>query len=706
MAQAKNKLAQWFRVVRRVVVTFSALIVILVFMLVIAYQTLPVRQLHWAGWSFSLQQMHLNEVSFQTGQGQLWWDVRIRGLEITWRGWPLPALKLQQLQLAPQFSGNLPEPSTIHSEPTPATPFQLPSFPELNLPQWLPEQIEIAQLQLQLPCQGRIQLCQLQGSLQSDRTADDTRITIAAQGDGQQLNLQLEFMTAGSLVRQIHIKQLGLQLDVKALADANWVAGLPPGFAPETIQMQIAGNWQSESLQLNLQQPLHVRFRYKQPGHTTSVQLEAAMLTLDKGQLTCVLPVWQQCQFAVGGAAQLKQFAHSMLETSDWRWQGRAQGTLSELQLTGTIENPQSLKLSYEGRLSPSALSLQWQLADVFLLAGNPLQIMKFWPDLLELQRGKISARGELQLQFATGRFQHIRVLTTLNEVAGLYDRTAFSGLTTEGTLEGDATTFALQLAPLQLGRLQHGFEMGPLRLEAHYRGEWATPDRGEVRLTAAQLGIFGGQLAVAPVQFKLQQAAVEFQVAVQQIQLAALLQQHPSAKLFGEGVISGTIPLRYLQTSPLQGDTAKSSGGHAGKAAATSLAQWQVLGGQLQAEPPGGRLQYQYQPQPGQKPSGMDVAWQALDDFRYQTLASAVEFTPEGKLLLQVKLHGFNPKLQQGRPVHFNIHLEEDLPALLTSLQLSGQISDKVRQRIQMKLQQQSKPKTAQQTGNAIEQP
>ena len=54
-------------------------------------------------------------------------------------------------------------------------------------------------------------------------------------------------------------------------------------------------------------------------------------------------------------------------------------------------------------------------------------------------------------------------------------------------------------------------------------------------------------------------------------------------------------------------------------------------------------------------------------------------------------KYHEFNPMLQQGRPVHFNINVEEDLPALLTSLQLFGQISDKVRQRIQQNIQRQN---------------
>jgi hypothetical protein len=193
--------------------------------------------------------------------------------------------------------------------------------------------------------------------------------------------------------------------------------------------------------------------------------------------------------------------------------------------------------------------------------------------------------------------------------------------------------------------------------------------------------------------------------LAVEKIQLAELLKQHPSAQMAGDGVLSGTIPLHFLQpitTAPVTQTLplTASSKAEAAKSPLSStanhqaIAQWQILGGSLSAEAPGGRLQYQYQPVAGKEPAGMDLAWQALSDFRYQTLATAVELQPNGKVLLQIKLHGYNPKLQQGRPVHFNINVEEDLPALLTSLQLSGQISDRVRQRIQQKIQQQQAAK------------
>jgi len=39
------------------------------------------------------------------------------------------------------------------------------------------------------------------------------------------------------------------------------------------------------------------------------------------------------------------------------------------------------------------------------------------------------------------------------------------------------------------------------------------------------------------------------------------------------------------------------------------------------------------------------------------------------------------------GRPINFSINLEEDIPALLTSLQLSDRVSETIQRRVQERL-------------------
>jgi hypothetical protein len=653
---------------------------------------LPVRQMQWSGITIGWQQLRLAELSFQTGQDAQWWDVRVQQLEIGWRGWPLPFAGAQQLQLMPVITTPAAEPATSPAVASAASAeFQLPGWPDITIPNWLPQRLQISALLLQLPCRAPRQLCQLTGSFETSRDAGKQDIDLQLQGDGQQVQLQLDLRLQQLQLTRINIRQLAIHLDLKALADAAWIPGLPAGLLPENIQAQLAGYWQADELQLTLLQPMQVEFSYQAPtAPNAGVQLASARLRVESGQLQCMQIRWQQCQLQLDATAELQQFQHPLLAASDWQWHVQALGQLTALKLSGSLQNPQALKVTYQATLSPSALTLQWQLADLFFLAGNPLQIIQLWPELLQLQRGKMSATGELQLQLPSGQLNQVIVNAQLNELYGIYDRTTFGGVSTLLSLEGDPRSFTLKLPELSLKQLSHGFQAGPARAAGQYRADWSAPRDGEVRLTQAQMGIFGGQLALEQMQFKLQQPSIEFRFAVQQIQLAELLKQYPSGQLLGDGVMSGIIPLRYQQM-PVVGPLPQSAGQKITTTSGQTLAQWQVAGGSLHAEAPGGRLQYQYQALPGQTASGLDLAWQALSDFRYQTLASTVELQPDGKVLLQVKLHGFNPKQQQGRPVHFNMNVEEDLPALLTSLQLSGKISDLVRQRIQQKIQQQA---------------
>ena len=83
----------------------------------------------------------------------------------------------------------------------------------------------------------------------------------------------------------------------------------------------------------------------------------------------------------------------------------------------------------------------------------------------------------------------------------------------------------------------------------------------------------------------------------------------------------------------------------------------------------------------------GMKIVMQALQNFHFSVLSAGVSYSKEGQLLLALKLEGNNPDFEKGRAVNFSINLEENLPAMITSLQLSGQVSELVKKRVQQRL-------------------
>jgi hypothetical protein len=75
------------------------------------------------------------------------------------------------------------------------------------------------------------------------------------------------------------------------------------------------------------------------------------------------------------------------------------------------------------------------------------------------------------------------------------------------------------------------------------------------------------------------------------------------------------------------------------------------------------------------------------LSDFHYTQLSAQVTLEPTGKLLLGFTLNGQNPSVQNARPIHLNVNIEEHLPTLLRSLQITNQVNEVIQKRIEQNL-------------------
>ena len=117
---------------------------------------------------------------------------------------------------------------------------------------------------------------------------------------------------------------------------------------------------------------------------------------------------------------------------------------------------------------------------------------------------------------------------------------------------------------------------------------------------------------------------------------------------------------------------------------------------GKVFARAPGGHLQFR---SAGLRDYGaanpaLQLVVQALDDFQFDQLDSDLSYDEDGKLQLALHLSGRNPAIEEGRLINFNIHLEENLPALITSLQLSERVSETIRERVRERVEgKSSKP-------------
>lgn len=376
-----------------------------------------------------------------------------------------------------------------------------------------------------------------------------------------------------------------------------------------------------------------------------------------------------QLVFAGPAALQAARLQQAYLKPQGWRWQATVQGDQRQLSLRGPLSADSGLKLELQLRhAAGQPLRFEARLEELFLRAGNPLAgTLADWPPLLEIGDGRV--QGTASGQFGAAQALQLSLALQTTDLGGIYDRSEFSGLTGRASLRLEQDRLSLELPDLQVRQFNPGLPLGPLRASGRYDADPERPAQGQASWQPAELGLLGGHLRLAAGQWTPSRPSPSFDLRLENLQLAELLRAYPAEGLSGTGSLDGNLPLRFSAAGVL------------------------IEGGRLTARPPGGRLGFRNAriAALARRNPNMQLVASALDDFRYSELHSAVDYDQQGMLRLALRLEGHNPNLEQGRPVHLSINLEEDIPALLTSLQLTDRVSDTIQRRVRERLQQRS---------------
>lgn len=358
---------------------------------------------------------------------------------------------------------------------------------------------------------------------------------------------------------------------------------------------------------------------------------------------------------------------HAALKPQRWSLQGTVTRNNTELRWKGSVAAASDLGLDVAFHWpAGSSWSANFTLQPLFLRAGDPLAgTLADWPELLTLGSGRILGRinlhGAKKLERASGGIE-------LDAVAGIYDRLTFEGLSTAVTVDLAGDRLQFDMPTLTLRALDAGVPMGPLDAEIHYAAHVSRPLAGLVTIEQAELEVLGGQVAIEPAILDLAGDRHTLIIDMRGVQLDRLFAAYPAEGLQGRGTLDGRLPVTLID------------------------GQLMIDEGELDARAPGGSIQYRSDKLENLAEStpGMRQVVQALDDFRYDRLSADVSYRPGGILVLGLELQGHNPDVQDGRPIHLNVRLEEDIPALLASLQLSGKVSEVIQERVRQRLLQQ----------------
>lgn len=245
-----------------------------------------------------------------------------------------------------------------------------------------------------------------------------------------------------------------------------------------------------------------------------------------------------------------------------------------------------------------------------------------------------------------------------IDGLSGSYGEYQFEGVDVSAAWSGIEQWQTLEPAILSMSRLNVGFDVTDTRLSVALPRP--TPlGQPVISIEQFESGMFGGQVYLPePRRWDFSRDSNSITLRADDWRLEDIVALQAGQDIQARGTLEGELPVTVTSGRII------------------------IEKGYLRARAPGGSIRYianaasqalaVSSPELGQ-------AMGLLEDFQYKTLSSEVDLDAGGNLLLGLSLEGSNPAQYQGRPIRFNINLEQNLDPLLQSLRLSDNLVEKV---------------------------
>lgn len=335
-----------------------------------------------------------------------------------------------------------------------------------------------------------------------------------------------------------------------------------------------------------------------------------------------------------------------------------AQANLLAVKLEQPFDGGQG---SLRGTFGPVMFDEQTRRLDA-LVTGLPVSA--------ELTDGRVSAAIDLFWSVESGDLSGgIRLVSGTGTVvaeslAGRFQDYAVTGLSGTVALrtEGREAVVTAQPAALTIASVQIGVEIS--NVSVMWQAEWRVgAGLPVIELKDFQCDVFGGSVTSPGLRVDPAQPPYRATLSLRNLDLAKVLSVEQQKGLQGTGILNGTLPI----AATADGVT--------------------VVGGTIEAQPPGGVIRYPAMPESSklitESDGGLRMVAQALNNFHYTVLRVGVEYDESGTLDLTARLEGRNPDMKKTPPIHFSLTVHEHVPTLLKSLRLIREMEEAVQRRV-----------------------
>jgi len=337
-------------------------------------------------------------------------------------------------------------------------------------------------------------------------------------------------------------------------------------------------------------------------------------------------------------------------------WQGLGEVAEESLAFSGQwqaeLEDPGAYAVSLKAKIA----SLPALLAQAGDYTQLPLALAEGVGSVINYQ-----LQGSLA-ESASGQATNQSLQFELDKLTGLLEGVALQDASLKGTLEYSGSWQSRGRILFKVPALEVGISISEVEMAVQLLPSQSLAQT-RWRVQALDAKLFSGAVSLGePFALNFPLTETRFEMRLSNWQLGAILGLYAEHGLSGEGVLSGVLPVRI---------------GPQGVA---------VEGGLLASQPPGGRIVYDTGESGkaiAERHQQLDLAVTLLENFEFNTLSIKADFAPTGVLLLGVQLAGSNPDAFSGRPVNFNINVEENLFDLFKALTLTDDVINKLEKRL-----------------------
>lgn len=359
------------------------------------------------------------------------------------------------------------------------------------------------------------------------------------------------------------------------------------------------------------------------------------------------------CQLKVGNSEQGKLLDENLAElggTFSCRYERLSTELLSRFRL-----NPET----GVGRASYSIVGINPD-------NENPLisSLLKDWKEPFDIVSGSVSVRGTYRWWKTRRGVDREKLVMDLHlrDAGGFYKDILFSGMNYQDSLELIPTIKSSGFSQLSVSHIDIGVPITSASAKIRIR-ESADGPLPLLTINALVLSLFDGKVKGKNVDVDMNADEQNLALLVDGLDLEQIVYLQELGGLSATGRLDGSIPMTI---------TANGVKITAGRFVA------QEQGGRIQYKPEGGTAEIE------QAALGSELVLRILKDLNYDSLIVVVDFDEDGELQMKLELKGISPKVDERRPVHLNLNLQQNVLTLLQGLRYAEGINKDIDTNVQ----------------------